>query len=129
MSDSGASTAAAMMTIVSARGMRARNAAPVDGPTIGAGGLATVAIEASLVGANVTRAGRKRRLLVSGRQRRFPIAQELEPLLRVEIRHDLRAHRYRLHVGPELLVQACRRVLGVDVVANREQLDVAADPL
>jgi hypothetical protein len=47
MSDKGARTAAAVIKIVSARGMRASNAGRSDETITGAGGFATVAIEAS----------------------------------------------------------------------------------
>src|SRR5436190_16553214 len=62
-------------------------------------------------------------------QCRFPVAQEFKALLLIEIRDDLGAHRNRLHVRAQLLVQARRRVFRVDVVTNREELDVAADQL
>src|SRR5437763_12658504 len=116
MSDNGANTAAAVTRMVSARGIRASNAVAPDTPTTGAGGFATVAMDGSSKPGGPS--------LLRSYQRRFPVAQELEPFLLIEIRDDLGAHRNRLHVGAELLVQARRRVFRVDVVANGEELDV-----
>src|SRR5437016_6258379 len=119
MSDNGANTAAAVTRIVSARGTRASNAVAPDAPTTGAGGFATVAMDDS------SKPGGP--ILLRCRQRCFPVAQELEPFLLIEIRDDLGADRNRFHVRAELLVQARRSVFRVDVVANGEELDVAAD--
>src|SRR5207302_7281391 len=121
MSDSGANTAAAVTMMVSARGTCASHAAAPDAPTTGAGGFATVAMKAP---SNLDRA-----TLLRSRERRFPVAQEFEPFLLIEIRDDLGAYRNRFHIRAELFVQARRRVFRVDVVSNREELDVAADQL
>src|SRR5690349_17548888 len=130
MSDNGASTAAAVTRMVSARGIRATIAEPADEPITGAGAFATVAIEASSWRRKRWRAPNELLgLLRSGRERGFPVAQKLEPLFLIEIGNDLGVDRYRLHVRAELFVQARGRVLGVDVVADRKQLDVAADQL
>src|SRR5438105_15660793 len=68
-------------------------------------------------------------LAATGAERRLPGGEELEALLRVEVGHDLGAHRDRLHVRSELRVELLRRVLGVHVVADRQELDFAADHL
>src|SRR5712692_4025419 len=98
MSDSGASTAVAVTRIVSARGR-----SPVAPPP------AMVAL-----------------LAATGAERRLPGGEELEPLLRIEIGHDLGAHRDRLHVGAELLIELLRGVFGIHVVPDREELHLAA---
>src|SRR5690242_5031636 len=74
----------------------------------------------------VMRSPRRRSL---ARQCLLPVAQEVEPLLLVEPLRDLRTHGDGFHVVAEVLVELGGRVLGVDVVADREKLDVAADQL
>src|SRR5262245_36347735 len=110
MSPSGASTAAAVTRIVRLRGTASSVAERIARSAFGRAPGATL-----LAGA--------------GRERGLPVAQELEPLLRIEVAHDLRRYGNRLDVGAELLRERRGGVLGIDVASDREELDVAADEL
>src|SRR3982751_4646231 len=117
MSPSGASTATAVTRIVRPRGSDVMNERRAGASAAGA------------VDTEVVLTSRLAAAWLLGRQRLLPAVQEVEPLLRIEIAHDLRAHRNGLHVAAELLIQLRGRVFGLDVVADAEQLHVAADEL
>src|SRR5690348_15696503 len=108
MSDSGPRTAVAVTRMVRARqvanagsGLAVRESAP-----------AGVAI-----------------LLGAGRHARLPVVDELQALVLVEVGGDLGADRDGLQLVAHLLLELAGGVLGIDVVAQREQLNLPADHL
>src|SRR2546423_7332914 len=111
MIDSGPNTAAAVTTIVKARGERnccARLGAAID--------PCTAAVVDILFAA-------------AGRDVLFPLIEEFEALSRVEQTGDFRTQWNRLQVGAQLLRKLRRRVRGIDITAHRKQLHVTADQL
>src|SRR5512143_151953 len=113
MSDSGAATAAVVAKIVSPRGSAARTAK--RGGMRGRRGIARGGCEpVPREDVGLLAAG-------AGLQRRFPVVQELESLLRIEHADDLGSDGNRFDVRSELPRERRRGEFRVDVGADGGQ--------